>query len=265
MSRASTDVVQNTDDSQKIGGGLVRVPQSAWPARGIGSRIDSRLTMLVLKRLTTAVVLLLVVSTLSFVLISLTPGDQARAIVGLGGTTEQYERVRAELGLDDPLFVQYWHWFTQALHGDFGESLTTREPVADSILTRLGITISLTVGSMILSFAIGVLFGVYSAVRGGVTGRFVDGLAVLGFAIPPFWLALILISIFAVQLGWLPSTGYVAPGDSGGLWLQSLALPVLALAVGGVAAIAKQARDGMLEALSSEYIRAARASGVSQT
>ncbi|GGJ71289.1 ABC transporter permease [Streptomyces brasiliensis] len=255
-----------TEDVQAAGGSTVMVPRPpAAAAHRIGSFVDSRLTGLVLKRTATAIVLLMVVSVLSFVLISLTPGDEARAIVGLGGTHEQYLHVRAELGLDKSPPEQYWQWLTRAVHGNFGETLTTSEPVTSSIQTRLGVTISLTVGSMILSFVLGVLFGVISAVRGGVTGRLLDALGVLGFAVPSFWLAAVLITIFAVKLGWLPSTGYVSPSVSLGQWLQSLVLPVLALSIGGIAAIAKQARDGMLEALASEHIRAARASGVSPT
>lgn len=247
------------------GDSAVLVPGPSTVVRRVGSWVGSPMTRLVLKRLTTAIVLLLVVSVLSFVLISLTPGDEARAIVGLGGSQEQYLHVRAELGLDKSLPTQYWQWLTQAVHGNFGESLTTSEPVASSIQTRLGVTISLMVGSIVLSLVLGVLFGVISAVRGGVTGRLVDAFGVLGFAVPPFWLAAALITIFAVKLNWLPSTGYVSPSDSLAGWWQSLVLPVTALAIGGIAAIAKQARDGMLEALASEYIRAARASGIAQT
>lgn len=264
MSDATT-----VEKSATANGAALRVRPSRGPssvaARRIGAVRDSHVGRLVLKRLATAVALLLIVSALSFVLISLTPGDEARAIVGLGGSHEQYLHVRAELGLDKSLPSQYWQWLTRAVHGDFGQSLTTSEAVVDSIQTRLSTTLSLTVGSMILSLVLGVLFGVVSAVRGGVTGRLVDGLSVLGFAVPPFWLAAALITVFAVKLQWLPSTGYVAPSQSIGRWFESLVLPVLALSIGGIAAIAKQARDGMMEALSSEYIRAARASGVSST
>lgn len=267
----STVMTKNAHESggrtvQNSGGRVVIVPPRPSAAvRRVASLVDAQIAGLVLKRLATAIVLLLVVSALSFVLISLTPGDEARAIVGLGGTEEQYLQVRVELGLDKSLPAQYWQWLTHAVQGDLGDSLTTNEPVVNSIQTRLGVTLSLMVLSMILSLVLGVLFGVISAVRGGVTGRLVDALGVLGFAVPPFWLAAALITIFAVNLGVLPSTGYVAPDESIGLWLQSLVLPVLALSIGGIGAIAKQARDGMLEALGSEYIRAARTSGISST
>lgn len=254
-----------TAEGTRTAGGAMLAARPPAAVHQYGSLVNVQLAGLVLKRLVAAIVLLLVVSALSFVIISLTPGDEARAIVGVNGTHAQYLQVRDELGLNLPLPEQYWQWLTRALHGNFGTSLTTNGPVASSILNRLGVTLSLMVGSIAASFLFGVLFGVISAVRGGVTGRLVDALGLLGFAVPPFWLAAALITIFAVKLNWLPSTGYVSASESIGQWLQSLVLPVLSLSIGGIAAIAKQARDGMLEALASEHIRAARASGISPT
>jgi peptide/nickel transport system permease protein len=254
-----------TNPAQTGNGGKGTVPPAGtFSFRPVGLLGHHRWVKLVLARVATAIVLLLVVSALVFVFISLTSSDEARAIVGIQGSHAQYEHVRAELGLNLSLPAQYWRWLTRALHGNFGTSLTIGgQSVATAVQQRIGVTASLIVGAMMVSIVLGVLFGVISAVRGGLTGRFVDGLALVGFAIPSFWLGAILISIFAVKLGWLPSTGYVAPNQSVGQWLQSLVLPVLALAVGGVAAIAKQARDGMLEALASEHVRAAWASGIS--
>ncbi len=236
---------------------------SAGPLRALGGVVDRRLLSLVLGRVATAVILLLVVSALSFLLVSLTPGDEARAIVGIDASHAQYLRVRDQLGLNLPLPAQYWRWLTRAVRGDFGTSITTAQSVATAVQERLGVTASLIGGALVVSLVVGVLLGVISAVRGELTGRFVDALALTGFAIPSFWLGAILITIFAVKLGWLPSTGYVSPTQSPAEWLRSLVLPVLALSLGGIAAIAKQARDGMLEALSSEHIRAAWASGIS--
>ncbi len=234
------------------------------PRRRRTSRVvDLRLTRIVARRVASAIVLLLVVSTLSFVLISLTPGDQARAIVGVNASDEQYLQVREQLGLDLALPDQYWRWLSGAVQGDLGMSLMAGQPVADAVQERLGVTAFLIAGSMAISLVLGVLFGVISAVRGGATGRSVDIVSLTGFSVPPFWLAAVLITIFAVKLHWLPATGYVEPSDSVGLWLQSLALPVVALSVGGIAAIAKQARDGMLEGLASEHVRAAWARGIS--
>jgi peptide/nickel transport system permease protein len=242
---------------------MAGVPRSPAVVPRRARMIDRRLIRLVLGRLATAVVLLFVVSALSFVLVSLTPGDEARAIVGIDASHAQYLRVRDELGLNLPLPAQYWRWLIRALHGNFGMSLTTAQPVATAVQARIGVTASLIGGAIIVSLVVGVLVGVLSAVRGGATGRFVDALGLAGFAIPSFWIGAVLITILAVWLGWLPATGYVPPSQSPGQWLRSLVLPVLALSLGGVAAVAKQARDGMLEALASEHIRAAWASGIS--
>jgi len=212
-----------------------------------------------------AVPLLFIVSALSFVLVSLTPGDAARAILGLNAPAGAYERLRHALGLDRPLWEQYWEWLRNALHGDLGNSLVTSEPVTHAIDARLPVTLSLIIGALVVTLVLGVGIGVFSAVRGGVAGRVVDAFALIGFALPSFWVGATLIAIFAVDLGWLPATGYVPLTESPADWLRSLILPVVALALVSVAFVAKQTREAMLDALSSEYVRMARASGVSST
>lgn len=214
------------------------------------------------KRVLLGVVVLFVVSALSFVLVSLIPGDAAREIVGFQGSHEQYLAVRHTLGLDKPIYQQYWDWAGQALHGDFGTSIYGAD-VAHQIASRLPVTLSLMVGSLLVSLVVGVALGMLSAVRGGAVGRVVDGIAMAGFALPSFWVAAVLISVFAVQLGWLPATDYVSPSVSVGDWLSHLVLPVAALSLYGIAMIAKQTREAMLDALASEHIRLAWASGMS--
>jgi peptide/nickel transport system permease protein len=210
----------------------------------------------------TTVALLFVVTALSFVLVSLTPGDPARAILGVNAPRETYERLYHELGLDQSLPVQYANWVSAAVGGDLGDSLFSNEPVTEAISKRLPATLSLVIGSLLVSMLVGVSLGVFSAVRGGVLGRAVDGLALVGWSAPPFWLGALLISWFAVGLGWLPATGYVAFADSPIDWFRSLVLPVFALSLGAVAAIAKQTREAMLDSLASEYVRMAWANGV---
>jgi len=214
------------------------------------------------RRMLMAIPLLFVISVLSFVLVSLTPGDAAQAILGTQATQDQYEALRSSLGLDQPLFVQYWHWLTHAITGDFGSSLFSGETVSNAILTRLPVTLSLMFGALLVSLVLGVALGLFSAVRGGVLGRAVDGLALVGFALPGFWVGAMLIVIFAVELRWFPPTGYVEFADSPQGWLSSLVLPVFALALSGIAALAKQTREALLDVLNSEYIRMARANGI---
>lgn len=228
---------------------------------------------LILRRLAISVVLVIVISMLTFVLQSLAPGDMARTILsagggsgGLGGgySDEQYRALYAELGLDRPLPVQYWEWLSAALTGDLGTSPVSGLEVTAAISSRMPVTISLVTLGTIITALVGVLLGVLSAVRGGVVGKVVDLLSLIAFAMPNFWLALLMMAVFAVTLGLLPATGYVSFGDSPGGWARSLILPVATLALAGIATFAKQTRDSMLEALSQDYVRVLRANGASE-
>lgn len=215
----------------------------------------------VTRRVLTTVPLLFVVSGLSFLLVSLTPGDPTARILGAEASPETYLQLRHELGLDLPVYEQYWRWLGGALTGDLGGSLYTGESVNHAIIGRLPVTLSLIIGALVVTAVVGIGLGMVSAIRGGVLGRVVDAFTLVGFAIPPFWAGAVLIVLFAVKLRWFPPTGYVAAAESPGLWAQSLVLPVAALALHGVAAVAKQTREAMLDVLGSEYIRMAWASG----
>ncbi|GAA5165088.1 MULTISPECIES: ABC transporter permease [Amycolatopsis] len=219
---------------------------------------------LILRRLLISVPLVIGVSLLTFLLQALTPGDTARAILGINYTPEAYAQLRHQLGLDEPLLTQYWHWLTQALRGDLGVSPISGLSVASEIASRLSVTVSLILVTTLVAAALGIGLGVFSAVRGGALGRTVDVLSLAGHSLPSFWLGLALVTVFAVGLRAFPATGYVALDASPGQWALSLVLPVTALAVHGIAVIAKQTRDGMLEVLSREFVRALRAHGVSE-
>jgi peptide/nickel transport system permease protein len=236
---------------------------TALSRRPIRPSLQSPLLQMLGQRVLMGLVLLFVVSALSFVLVSLTPGDAARTVLGIQAPPEAYEKLRHALGLDLPLYEQYWRWAGHVLHGDLGSSLFTDETVTRLVSQRLPITASLLIGTLLVSTLVGVGLGLTSAVRGGVLGRAVDALALVGFSLPAFWVGAVLISIFAVKLGWLPATGYVPFADSPGGWLRSLVLPVVALSLGPIASIAKQTRDAMLDVLSREYIRMAWANGIS--
>lgn len=217
----------------------------------------------VVRRLLMAVPLLFVVSALSFVLVSLTPGDAAQQILGTNAPPDAYPKLRHALGLDLPLYEQYWNWVKGAVRGDFGASLYSSEPVTNALHARLPVTLSLIVGALLLTVVLGVGMGLFSAVRGGAAAHFVDALSLAGFALPSFWVGAVLIAVFAVELSWFPAVGYVPLAESPSLWLQSLVLPVIALSLHAIAAVAKQTREAMLDVLGSEYIRMARANGIS--
>jgi peptide/nickel transport system permease protein len=209
--------------------------------------------------------LLFAVTVLTFVLSALAPGDAAKAILS-GQTTsytpEQYQQLRHELGIDQPLPVQYWHWLSGLLHGNLGTDLFSGQPITQALNGRLGASLSIIVGTVLVSALVGVAVGVFSAVRSGLAGKLVSGVSLVGLAAPNFWLALVLVELLAVQSPLFPATGYVAFGDDPLQWLRSLALPVLALSASGAAFIARQTRDAMADVLARDFIVALRAHGL---
>ena len=214
------------------------------------------------RRLALSVPLLLIVTTSTFVLVALIPGDAARTIVGGNGTEAQYEALRHALGLDQSLPVRFWHWLERAAHGDLGASLFGGEPVASALNSRLGVTLSLVAGSTLLAGLVGVALGIAGALRPGRLGRALDALSLVGLAVPNFFLGLLLVSWFAVSLTLFPATGYVPPAQSLSGWVQSLVLPVVTLGVPGVAVVAKQTRDSMRDALERPFVQTLRATGI---
>jgi len=214
------------------------------------------------RRLALSLPLLVIVPTVTFLLAALIPGDVARTILGADATQAQYLQLRQTLGLNEPLLTRYFTWLGNALHGNLGTSLFWQQPVSSLLDSRLQVTLSLVVGSTALATAVGVVFGVVAALRAGVVGKIVDAIAMVGLAIPNFFLGLLLVTWFAVTLRVLPATGYISFSQSPGEWLRSIVLPVITLAVPGIAVIAKQTRDAMLEVLDRPFIRTLRAAGV---
>ncbi len=201
----------------------------------------------------------LAVVTLVFLILHLAPGDPARIGLGQVATSEDIERARAQLGLDDPLFIQYVRFLARMVTGDLGTSFITHEPVAGLILSRLLVTLQLTFMAMLLSTIIGVTAGVISAVRRNTVYDYLTlTAAVIGYCTPNFWLALLLILVFSVNLRWLPSIGRQA------LDLKYVILPTLALSAPLIAIIARLTRAGMLEVINSDYVRTARAKGLAE-
>ena len=216
----------------------------------------------VTRRLLMAGPLLFAVSALTFLLVSLTPGDAAAEILGSEASPQTYAKLRHALGLDLPPHEQYLRWVQAALRGDLGASVFSSESVAESLAARAPVTLSLVAGALVVSVVVGVGFGVISAVWQGAIGRAIDTVALVGWALPAFWVGAMLIVVFAVELKVLPATGYVPITESPAGWARSLILPVAALSLAGVAAVTKQTREAMLDALGSEYVRMARANGI---
>jgi len=214
-----------------------------------------------LKRLGISVLLLFVVSILTFVLVSLSPGNAAYTLLGPYATGEKLQEVEQQLHLNDPLLVQYWHWLSDALHGNFGKSLINSEPVVHLVGSRVGPTLSVILLALFITAVLGIVVGIVGALRGGWVARAIDILGLIGVAIPGFVIALLLIILFAVNLRWLPSMGYHPLGDGPGPWITSLTLPVVSLLIGSLGLMAKQVRASMSDTLGSEFVRTLTANG----
>lgn len=214
------------------------------------------------KRVLTGVGLLVVLAVLSFFMLHLGAEDTAQRIVGSSADPEAVAVVEQRYGLDRPVAEQFFMWAGAALTGDLGSSWFTGQPVADSVLSRTAVTVSLSFGSVLITAILGAVLGAIAATRRGALDRVVQILAVIGQAIPGLLFALALVLIFAVELNWFPATGYTRPSESLSGWLQSITLPVIALALGSVGGVAQQIRGSMIDVLREDHVRTLRSRGL---
>ncbi len=218
------------------------------------------------KRLLGLIPVLLGVSILVFLIMQLTPGDPAMIMLGSKATAKSLAEVRHQLGLDLPIWQQYIRWIVNIFQGDWGYSIHFKQPVLGLITQRFGATMVLTAAAIIIATVIGVLAGVISATRQySFADRFMMTIALIGFCLPVFWLGLMMQLLFSIRLGALPVSGMHSPGvTSLGDLLIHLILPAIALAVASTATIARMTRSSMLEVTRQDFIRTARAKGVSR-
>jgi peptide/nickel transport system permease protein len=219
----------------------------------------------VVRRLLLLVPVLLGVSVIIFMVLHLSPGDPAEIMLGSQATQADLDRLRAELGLTEPLYVQYVHWLGLVARGDLGRSIWMKRPVLAEVLGRFKATLVLTGAALVLSTAVGLALGIVSAIRpNSLLDRLSAVASLFGASMPVFWLGIVLMVIFALWLGWLPASGMFAPYGGGDLrdLLAHLALPAFTLAAASVTIIARLTRSTMLETLGQDYIRTARAKGV---
>ncbi|MFO1351690.1 MAG: ABC transporter permease [Gammaproteobacteria bacterium] len=215
------------------------------------------------KRLLSAIVVLLIVSLLAFLIIGLVPGDAASEMAGPAASAEEIARIRTQLGLDRPFHEQIVRWYANLARGDLGQSLLLHRSVASAIIERAPVTLSLTLLALAILLPLGVACGVLAALRPNTwIDQSLMSLALLGLSLPDFWLGLVLIYVFAVVLGWLPTGGYVAFMVDPAGWLRTMALPALALALTQMGLLARLTRSSMLEVLRQDYVRTARAKGL---
>jgi peptide/nickel transport system permease protein len=218
-----------------------------------------------LRRVLAAIPVMGVVAMVVFLLLRLTPGDPAAVLAGDTATPAQLERIRASLGLNEPLYIQFITWINKLLHGDLGVSLISNVPVLKMIGQRVEPSISLAVATIIVSVLVAVPLGVIAAWKQGTwIDRFVMGLSVLGFSVPVFVIGYVLMQIFAIDHRWLPVQGYKSIFDGFGPFFQRLALPTLSLSFIYVALIARMTRTSMLDVLGEDYVRTARAKGIGE-
>jgi peptide/nickel transport system permease protein len=218
-----------------------------------------------LRRSGQSLVTLFLASVVVFLGIRALPGDPALALAGEERDPVALAEVRAQYGLDQPVLVQYGRWLVQVAQGNLGESLRTGISVTETIWTRIPVTLELALLSLLVAIILGVGTGVLAAVRRGSGVEWLTNMAaLLGLSVPSFWLGIMLILVFAIILGWLPASGYVSPLEDPIGNLQHMLLPALVLGVQFAAILMRQTRSAMLESLGADYVRTARAKGLSE-
>jgi peptide/nickel transport system permease protein len=216
------------------------------------------------RRVLSGIALTFVVSALAFAMLYANSGAIARRILGQNASAELIAQKAQDLGLNRPLFEQYFDWLGHAITGDLGRSWFTGELVATGVSSRLAVTLSIVIGATLVCALVAVTLGVQAATRGGWVDRIVQVISVLGFAIPGFLVALGLVILFSLQLGWFKATGYIPITTSFGGWASSVTLPIVALAIGAIAVVAQQVRGSVSDALERDYVRTLRARGLSR-
>lgn len=218
-----------------------------------------------LKRIASIIPTLVVVSMLIFGLQQLLPGDPAKILAGEEQDPTVVAYLRAKMHLDEPLPVRYGYWMGGVLQGDLGESVRTQQPVLSLVLQKLPVTVELALLAMTIALLIGIPAGIVSAVgRGTAWDTAANVLALWGISTPNFWLGILMIMLFSVQLGWLPSSGYVSPFDDLGANLAAMIMPAFVLGNAIAAVLMRHTRSAMLQVLSTDYVRTARAKGLSE-
>ncbi len=218
-----------------------------------------------LRRLITLIPTLVFVSMLIFSLQQLLPGDPALVLAGEDPSPEAIAHIRATLHLDDPLPVRYGYWIAGVLQGDLGESARTHQPVLELILQKLPVTIELALLALMIALIISIPAGIVSAVyKGSALDTGATVFALTGLSTPNFWLGIMLILLFSVELGWLPASGYVSPFENWRTNLASMIMPAFVLGNAIAASLMRHMRSSMLQELGADYVRTARAKGLSE-
>lgn len=218
------------------------------------------------KKILTAIPVLLVVSIVLFLLLNVMPGDAADSMSTMDATAEEVEALRESLGLNDPMYIQYLRWLKNVLKGDFGISFLNGASVTEKIVTRLPVTLELTLLAMLIAVAIALPMGVLSAThRNSAIDAIASFISMIGVAVPHFWLAMMLIIIFSVNLHWLPASGFTPISQGLGKNLIKMIMPAFSVGLGFAATVMRQTRSNMIDVLGTDYISTAKAKGMSKS
>ena len=218
-----------------------------------------------IRRILAAIPVMGVVALFVFLLLRLTPGDPAAIIAGDNATAEQLDRIRTQLGLNEPLYTQFFSWVWRLLHGDFGTSLISNVPVLQMVNQRIEPSLSIALSVMLVSILVAIPLGVIAAWKHGTwIDRFVMALSVIGFSVPVFVIGYVLVQVFAIELRWFPVQGFRSISRGFGPFLERITLPTIALSFVYVALIARMTRAAMLGVLGEDYVRTARAKGINE-
>ncbi|TGE38577.1 ABC transporter permease [Desulfosporosinus fructosivorans] len=218
-----------------------------------------------LRRLLLAIPVILLVTIMVFSLMHLIPGDPATVILGQEATPEAVVAMRAQLGLDKPIIIQYLTWLGGVLHGDLGRSLVDHTPVSKLILQRLPATLELTLGTFLIALLIAIPAGILSAARRGTWIDYLSsGFALGGMSVPHFWLGMMFIVLFAVKLGWLPASGYVPFTQNPAENMAAMIMPMVATGLREAAVLMRMVRSSLLEVLDADYVRTAYSKGLKE-
>lgn len=219
----------------------------------------------IVKRSGQMLLILFLISVFTFLLVSFIPGDPVYAMLGAEVSQEEYDRVFHELKLDQPILTRYFSWLGDALQGDWGQSTQFHKSTLDVLMERIPVTLFFSITAFILSIPLGILFGVISAVQRGKTADTVVTLiANITACLPQFWIALLVMYVFAMKLGWLPSYGFTWFSEDLTMGIKQTIMPLFCLTLGGIATTTRQTRSSMLEVIRQDYVRTARSKGLSK-
>ena len=216
------------------------------------------------RRLGSGIVLMLGISFIAFALVFVGGQHAALTLLGQDADTAAIAAKEAELGLDQPFLTQYCTWLSHAIVGDFGRSWFNSESVIELVATRLPVTLSIVTTAILLTGLVSVVLGMTAAVRGGWLDRLIQVVSVVGVALPSFWVAIILVLVFAIGLSAFPATGYVPFTQSPSRWLASVTLPITALLIAGIASTAQQIRGATIDVLGRDFVRTLRSRGLGE-